>query len=72
MSDTVSFPKLPTGRSDFEEAVVWACAYLDCAQALALGLDEGQTLILAEIVSRLDQLYTEMAWPDGEPEDDDD
>lgn len=72
VADTVTFPKLPADRSDFESAVVWASAYLDCALALDLGLDEGQTLILTEVVSRLDRLYTEMTWPDGEPEEDDD
>jgi hypothetical protein len=67
----VILPKLPHGRADFEDAVSWATGYFDCAQALDLGLDEGQRAILASLVKRLDQLDREVfLWPEGEPDGD--
>jgi hypothetical protein len=52
--------KSPDNADDFERAVAWAAGYFAIAQHIDVGLDEGQKVLLAGVVKRLDQIDKEM------------
>jgi hypothetical protein len=60
VSEEVVLPEWPYNAEDFEAGVAWALGFFDIAQNVNVGLDEGQQVILAGIVKRLDQLDKEL------------